>query len=57
MMNRNEHVHNIKRVLGHIKVPAGDGYPEIDMVFMGPVARIADWMYEQGLRYEPPSVS
>lgn len=56
-MNKNDHVDHIRRILGHINVPAGDGYPEIDMVFMGPVARIADWMYEQGLRYEPPSVS
>lgn len=55
-MDKNDQIRQIRNLLGHIKVPAGDGYPEIDMVFMGPVARIAEWMYDQGLRYDPPSV-
>ena len=53
VMNKTEQIRQIRNLLGHIKVPAGDGYPEIDMVFMGPVARIAEWMYDQGLRYDP----
>lgn len=55
-MDKIEQIRKISHLLGHINVPAGDGYPEIDMVFLGPVARIAEWMYDQGLRYDPPSV-
>ncbi|WKS54893.1 hypothetical protein [Corynebacterium accolens] len=56
MTSKEEQVRELSRILGHIKVPASDGFPEVNMVMMGPVNRIAEWMFDQGVRIDRPHV-
>lgn len=50
-MDRQEQITRLAEVMRNIQVPASDGYPEIDMTFMGPVERIATHMFDvQGVR-------
>lgn len=51
-MDKTSQVRELSHLLGHIKVPAADGFPEVNMVMIGPVNRIAEWMYEQGVRID-----
>lgn len=51
-MDKTNQVRELSHLLGHIKVPASDGFPEVNMVMIGPVNRIAEWMYEQGVRID-----
>lgn len=51
-MGKNDQVRELSHLLGHIKVPASDGFPEVNMVMIGPVNRIAEWLYDQGVRID-----
>lgn len=49
-MNEKEQIARIQRMLTSLHVPAGQGYPEINMRLTGPVSRIAAQLYKQGMR-------
>lgn len=55
-MTREQQIEKIAGLLANIHVPASGGYPEVNMSFIGPVARIAEWMWEQGVRVESGAV-
>lgn len=55
MDDRQTQIDRLTRILGHINVPAGDGYPAIDMAFVGPTARVAAHLYDvEGVRVAEP---
>lgn len=48
-----EEVRHIAALLARIHVPKQPPFPEVDLVFTGPVARIAKQWWLQGLRVHP----
>lgn len=54
-MTREQQIQVLAEKLAHIEIPAGDGYPPVDIVMLGPVTRIATYLYENGVRVEEVS--
>lgn len=50
MSEREEQERRLADLLRVINVPADGAMPEIELVFMGPVERIAKHWYDQGMR-------
>lgn len=55
--DRSQQVTAIAGLLAHIEVPKEGPYPAIDLVFLGPVERIAGHLYDQGVRVTAPTNS
>ncbi|MGW2096083.1 hypothetical protein [Promicromonospora sukumoe] len=48
-----EEIKHLAALIARIHVPAQKPFPEVDLVFTGPVARIATQWWKQGLRVHP----
>lgn len=48
-----EEIKHLAALIARIYVPAQKPFPEVDIVFKGPVARIATQWWKQGMRVHP----
>ena len=48
-----EEIKHLAALIARIYVPKQNPFPEVDIVFMGPVARVATQWWKQGMRVHP----
>lgn len=56
VMSEADTVKYVASLLRNIYVPGDEVEPTIEMNFIGPVERIATWLYGQGVRVHRPEV-
>lgn len=51
-LTKQQQVEALTNLLAYIDIPPGEGHPRIEFRYFGDPTPIADYLYEQGVRYQ-----